>query len=257
MGLLSILFGRRDKSPELDVHPDADDLDDMFPQEPADPDFVLAGTRIGVAYRDERGLKTKRVVRLKRLDAREIACYVHGFCELRQDDRTFRVDRMAAIYDPGSGELLESAEDYFRPYIERALHLEEQIKGRSKYGQAWELIRRLKDELSVLILVARADNRFAKTEQSLILRYAAERAKDLGIKITDDNLVVLAKWVKLQDPSEPEVRVSVKAVAKTAGALDGLWEVSEIIAEADGKVKPDEVQALAEIKKAIGALVAS
>lgn len=70
-------------------------------------------------------------------------------------------------------------------------------------------------------------------------------------------MAVLAKWVKLQDPSEPEVRMSVKAVAKTDGALEGLWEVSEIIAEADGKVKPDETQALVEIRKVIGALAAS
>lgn len=51
--------------------------------------------------------------------------------------------------------------------------------------------------------------------------------------------------------------MSVKAVAKTDGALEGLWEVSEIIAEADGKVKPDETQALVEIRKVIGALAAS
>lgn len=95
----------------------------------------------------------------------------------------------------------------------------------------------MRDELSILVLVARADGRFVRAERELPLRYAAVRAAELNITVSDEGLAVLSKWIQVQDYSEPEARLAVRRLASKEGALDAIWQVSELIAEADGKVR--------------------
>ena len=256
MSVLSFLFSRRDTSPP-DVAVDelsASDPYDMVPEEPADPDFILANMRLGLAYKDERGARTKRIIRLKRLDASPYFSYLHAFCELRKEDRMFRVDRMSVLYDPATGEVLGDGETYFGPYIERAIQEEERQIEKSQFRGAWQIIEAMRDELSILVLVARADGRFVKAEREMLLRYTTTRAGDLGISVSDEELAVLAKWIQVQDPSEPEARLAVRRLASKEGALDAIWQVSELIAEADGKVREQERRAFAEIRTAIAAM---
>jgi len=113
----------------------------------------------------------------------------------------------------------------------------------------------LRDELAVLILVARADGRFVRAEQSMMLKYASERAKELAIELNDEAQVVLLNWIKTQDPSEPDARISIRKLAQRPDALESIWEVSELIAEADGKVREQEVTAFQEIRAAIESIV--
>lgn len=233
-----------------------DDPADMTAGEPADTDFALAGMRVGIAYKDERGLRSKRVIRLKRLDAGEYASYLHAFCELRKDERTFRLDRIEVLYDPSTGEILGNPEHFFGPYIERSLLEEERTTERSRFRRAWSAIEILRDELAVLILVARADGRFVKAEQNMLLKYASERAKELAVELNDEAQVVLLNWIKTQDPSEPEARIAVRNLARKPDALESIWEVSELIAEADGKVREQEVTAFREVRAAIESIVA-
>jgi tellurite resistance protein len=105
--------------------------------------------------------------------------------------------------------------------------------------------------LQVLILIARADGRFVKSEQNAILRYATERSSDLGIKVNDHSLSVLRDWIKVQDPSEPEARLAILALKHRPDVFEILWQVSYLIAEADGKVREEELHAIGEIKNAI------
>lgn len=258
MGLLSILFTRRDKAPpslsfELDAR---DDAAEMIVSTRAEPDFALAGMRVGIAYKDERGSRSKRVIRVRRLDAGEYVSYLHAFCELRKDERTFRLDRIDILYDPSTGEILGNPDQFFGPYIERSLLEEERTTEKSRFRRAWVAIEALRDELAVLILVARADGRFVKAEQNMMLKYASERAKELDIELNDEGLVVLLNWIKTQDPSEPEARIAVRNLARRPDALESIWEVSELIAEADGKVREQEVTAFREVRAAIESIVA-
>lgn len=258
MGLLSILFARRDKAPPtIEFAVDAsDDTAEMIAVEPAEPDFALAGMRVGIAYKDERGSRSKRVIRLRRLDAGDYASYLHAFCELRKDERTFRLDRIDILYDPSTGEILGNPDQFFGPYIERSLLEEERTIEKSRFRRAWTAIEALRDELAVLILVARADGRFVKAEQNMMLKYASERARELDVELNDEGLVVLLNWIKTQDPSEPEARIAVRNLARRPDALESIWEVSELIAEADGKVREQEVNAFREVRAAIESIVA-
>lgn len=232
------------------------DPEDMIAGEPAVPDFALAGMRVGIAYKDERGSRSKRIIRLRRLDAGEYASYLHAFCELRRDERTFRLDRIDVLYDPSTGEILGNPDQFFGPYIERSLLEEERTTERSRFRRAWAAIEALRDELAVLILVARADGRFVKAEQNMMLKYASERARELAVELNDEAQVVLLNWIKTQDPSEPEARIAIRNLARRPDALESIWEVSELIAEADGKVREQEVTTFREVRAAIESIIA-
>ena len=67
---LEVFFGRRDVVPEqmkIEEIPSIDPIDMALFEKPGDPDFKLAGLRLGIVYKDYDGNKTQRVIRLQRL----------------------------------------------------------------------------------------------------------------------------------------------------------------------------------------------
>jgi tellurite resistance protein len=256
VGIFSKLFKREDKAPNFSgvqyhYSESVEDEDGLEYEEPDDPDFRMAGMRLGIVYRDDAGKITKRVIRLKRLDGDHYEGYLTAYCELRKDVRSFLTSRIQALYDPMNGEVFPSAEDFFGPYFdereaERTLRYE-----RSKFRNVWHIIEAMRDELQVLILVARVDGRFVKSEQEALLRYVRVRASDLGIPLGDKDLVVLRDWIRLQDPAEPDARIAIENLKNRPDGLQSLWEVSELIAEADGKYGPEERAAVLEIRSLI------
>ncbi|CAN5477821.1 hypothetical protein BH10PSE7_BH10PSE7_15150 [soil metagenome] len=267
MGLFSRLFERRDLEPEVSLSFDPHALDApeliITPREDDKPDPALMGMRVGIDYEDALGTATRRIIRIKHIAAYDDVFHIHAWCEYRQADRTFRCDRVATLYDPATGEVLPDPETYFAPYIERAAAEAEHAyetrfreKERSRFGAAWDVIMGIGDELRVLILVARADNRFVKAEKALLLKFAGVRAAEIGITVNDEALSVLNRWIALQDPAEADARLAITRLASQPGALDALWEVSELIAEADKKVRPEEEQAITDIRRIITAVAA-
>jgi tellurite resistance protein len=254
MNILTILFSRKQISPDIEVDDSSIDDDGMLPEESYDPDFVLAGMRIGLAYKDQFGARTTRVVRLKRMDPNEFATFIHAFCELRGEDRTFQTDRILGLYDPVTGETLGEPDSFFGPYIDRALAEQERGLEKSRFYAAWHVIEALRDELSILVLIARADGRFVEREQAMLLQYATARAQELGLSFSDDESVVLLNWIKTQDPSEPQARAAIRNLAAHDGTLARIWDVSELIAEADGQVSDIERATFQQVRSAIAAI---
>lgn len=58
---------------------------------------IRAQTRLDITYEDERGGRTRRVVWPIQLGFMDRARILAGWCELRQDFRTFRTDRITAL----------------------------------------------------------------------------------------------------------------------------------------------------------------
>ena len=259
MGLFGGLFSRKDKEPEITFETDDEGLDDIDMERfeaPEDPDFRLAGMRVGIIYKDAQGRKTQRVIRLKKLQGDHYEAYITAFCELRKEDRTFITTRILGVYDPATGEVLGEAVDFFAPYIDEKLKTENLRYEQGRFRSAWEIIEALRNELQVLILIARADGRFVKAEQNALLRYATERGIEIGISVNDHALTVLRDWIKVQDPSEPEARLAIAALKDQPETFEILWQVSDLIAEADGKVREEERYSIARIKQAITDVIA-
>jgi hypothetical protein len=129
MGLLRALreaFGARGdrelSGPEsFEAAADAEhDTPDMLGQSPSDPQANVDGLVLGLVYEDARGNVSRRMVRVKAIGPSEGAGYVHGFCQLRKADRTFRVDGIREVVDHRTGETFQDAASYFLPYVEIA-----------------------------------------------------------------------------------------------------------------------------------------
>ena len=58
---------------------------------------IRAQTRLDIAYEDEQGKRTRRVVWPIQLGFMDRARVLAAWCELRQDFRTFRTDRIASL----------------------------------------------------------------------------------------------------------------------------------------------------------------
>ncbi len=254
MGFFSGLFRRKDKEPQshFDTYDEGeDDIDMERFEEPGDPDFKLSGMRVGIIYKDEAGRKTQRVIRLKKLQGDHYEAYISAYCELGRENRTFLSFRILGMYDPSTGEVLGEAYEFFAPYLDEQLQAANLRYEQGRFRSAWQIIEALRHELQVLILIARADGRFVKAEQNALLRYATERGNELGIEVNDHALAVLRDWIKVQDPSEPEARLAIAALRDQPETFEILWQVSDLIAEADGKVREEERYSIAHIKKAI------
>ncbi len=117
---LEVFFGRRDVVPEqmkIEEIPSIDPIDMALFEKPGDPDFKLAGLRLGIVYKDYDGNKTQRVIRLQRLQGDHYEAYIYAYCELRQENRSFLMTHILGMFDPSSGEFLEMPATILRPLL--------------------------------------------------------------------------------------------------------------------------------------------
>ena len=111
------------------------------------------------------------------------------------------------------------------------------------------ILQKLRDELLAMILIAKADDRMVKSEREIILRFAEERAKDFGLKFESGTADSLHKWIKRQDPTEIEIMKMIDATsASNHDKLRAIYEVSEIVTEMDGVLKPGEDAVLKRVQ---------
>lgn len=115
-----------------------------------------------------------------------------------------------------------------------------------------KLFEHIKDELIVLDYVARADGHYNKLNGDILNRFAAERAKDLKISLVDDDVTDIKKWLKIQSPNSEDVAAAIDRIADVGRlAPNELWDLVEIIAQADGKITKKEKLLEEEIAKYI------
>jgi len=88
--------------------------------------IVPPGDLIAFDYADADGVVTRRMVAMRSGGRR----YIRGWCFLRQDDRTFRMDRVLAYLDPVTGERLPSLAAARRASVDARAAAEAKISAR-------------------------------------------------------------------------------------------------------------------------------
>jgi tellurite resistance protein len=227
---------------------DSDGLDAFVESDARDPRFD--GWRIWISYMDLDNKRSNRWVRVYRVEARDFGDYLIGHCELRNETRAFRIDRIAAVAD-ASGELHET-DEFFEPYIDAP---ERPATGPDKstpFGRALHIIDRLGDELRLLAFIAEADGRMGREEAGIIMRIAEMRARDIGLDLSKAEIVDLKRWLKAQHPDALAMQAAIRRMAGMgASGYHDVWSLVEIVAEADGALSPQETSALRNIKAAM------
>lgn len=235
-----------DRAPSPVLRPDSDDIQ----QGERSPAPWLEGARVWLRYSDSNNQVTERFIRSISLERAEYGDYIHGFCELRNDWRSFLVSRITDIAD-AHGEL-HDVDDFLRPFLPTRGRRDHEPQRRSPFGRALILVDKVGDVARVLAFAGEADARFTKQEVAVATGVAADFAKRTGLHVTKTDLENFGRWVKLLRPTVKETEVACERIAarKVYTAAD-LAELIEIVVTIDGMVTTDERVAVEKLKMAV------
>lgn len=112
------------------------------------------------------------------------------------------------------------------------------------------LVQAFGDELAVLAMLAHADGSYGRRERALIGKYIALRASDEGMVVAAHQLDEALVWARrIGKDDEALLRDGLEGIRPDA--LRPLWELVELVAEADGRIDPAEAAAIGRVRAAI------
>ncbi len=216
------------------------------------------GLVLGLTYEDTEGNVSQRMVRVHAIGPSEQGDYVHGFCQLREAERTFFIDRVTEVIDYWTGKTHTDAREFFQPYIEiarwRDVAEPESDSGESTPTQ--QVLTAVRDELKIVLYVAYADGDFQIDEQNVISDYVRDRAAQLGrgVKTGYDHKRIM-DWVRNMHPDYLSFERAIKRIAKRDDTdIVHIWHTCKELVMADREIAPREVDAMdalfVEIRKA-------
>lgn len=193
--------------------------------------YSVDGIPIVIAYRDSKGFLSNRTVEVSEYDG----IYMSGYCRLRGERRTFRVDRIISASDGETGESISDLSAY----------IEEKYINSPRYviDKAFDEYH---DLLRVLIFVVKADGRYTKKEKEivrgLLLRLIGSD------KINEKDIDKMMSSVDI--PSLHAFKTAVGRLAKVKDSEGySLVEVAEQIVSTHKTPHPQEEFAVQYIKK--------
>jgi len=204
-------------------------------------DLTLSGISLVLEYEDSRGQRTQRVVTCKQYEIRAGKEYVRAFCHHRGAVRSFRLDRIADIFDPETGESLSPVQEFFARFSPDKI---------TNSGLSWNLsVGRRADLvalLNALVFLARCDRDFHPAERTCL-----EGA-------------LTSFWMRFELPDEPDFEDILKYCDRLSPDGETFWiamhrfreearlsaifrRQARLLIEADGIVKQEEAYWSVEI----------
>ena len=163
---------------------------------------------------------------------------IHAWCHERRAARTFRLDRISEMHDPGTGEVYEAQAEIFS-FIEKISHV-------SPEDETERAIRQNRHALNVLAYLARCDGAYHPDEQDIIAHYMADMCYERNI----DGEAIL-RHVRRLCPTADIFHSSCAALAKSKDINRFLRYAIQLI-EADGIIDDREFDAFHEIEETKG-----
>lgn len=161
----------------------------------------VRGAAFTLEYCDSRGWASMRTVRCVAVDRMHPAC-LHAYCHVRQEDRTFRIDRIISIADLRTGRIVSS--DEFAALLAPALP-EEQTD--PDIVALIGLQAAARDGVYALLQLAMPDGRLGAAARSVVLDYV--RAEAAATKRTLPPHRYVELWIDNLAPPLDAVRLSV------------------------------------------------
>ena len=203
---------------------------------PSDP--KPTGGLLQLKYQDANGSQTAREVQVRECDTLNPAGYLTGHCQLRDEFRTFRMDRIKQAIDMETGEVIHDLPAW--------------AMARYKTSPAYameELLSTATDALRALFYIGKADGRFTKKEKAVFLQYCQAQSGANHITLVDIDRACAA----LPLPSMQAFKLICGRLAKLDAATRiAILEASEQMVATEKKVSPEEAEAIAYMRKRIG-----
>ena len=196
----------------------------------------LDGYKVHLYYKDSKGDVSNRYVDIKEFDG----VYISGYCNLRKQYRTFKVDRIKELFDGETGESIDmkNLENYFEKiYKESTLYELNEI-----FNKYYELLR-------VMMYLVKADGRYTAKEK-VVVRNTLRSLTNSENDLSDEKLDKLMKWVEV--PSLHSFKIAVGKVIKNIELPDyDLEDIANSIFSTKKKLHDNEEYALEYISKKI------
>jgi hypothetical protein len=242
-------------SPHVSGRPLVSD-DEEWLEPPAD-EYDLEEVFTVIDYRDAKGQPSRRRITMRTLSRGPTAPLLHAICHERRAIRCFRTDRIDGFIED-TGEVLDCAA-FFREIlsIDLAAIAPKRPAPQPKIHTALSVARGFRSELraplSVLVALARSDDRFQPEELDVICRFVetiAPNVHDPAHPGEVSTMTELRPMIRRMRPTreslpgcmadvQPQLHAPLFRNAFETAVNDVLW--------ADGKITPGEQGLLAEL----------
>lgn len=243
----------RFKAPEgVTIHVDpSSDHDDVEGERLSSID-AGDGATFTIEYFGPDGSVSTRTITLHELVRGSQCIYLDAYCHSSDRNRSFRVDRIRTIYDLDGTKHNDPAK-----YIAELLMLDADTLGKAieKYANEEKphLARAMvRDEVKVLMAIARADGFLHDKESNLINKYLKQRLKKERLNLSNDELKKLLYYVRNVNPTDKLVSEALERIDGNADLMRPLIRACRDVVKADGVIDEREEQALQEIEQALG-----
>ncbi len=134
-------------------------------------EWVSVKADLQLTYKDSKGKTIDRPVSISGYDG---SAYLKGFCNLKNSNRTFRIDRILNAIDKETGESIENVPD----------HLLDKYRQSPEYAIS-KVFKKHLDIIKVLFYVGKADGQLQAAERKIIYQTIRSIAKNNELTDTD------------------------------------------------------------------------
>jgi tellurite resistance protein len=243
MGILDKLFRNRSDVPvvapadfvmggpeedppeETRDHPSTDDIE---------------GLALAIEYQHVNGALSSRLITCRSINPSPPG-FLRAHCHLRNDFRTFRVDRIRSIVEMGTGEIIDKRgiRVFLAPFTEFAAE-----QDKAKAQRLFQ--RKTGPGIKVLVFLAASDGHVHPAERKVIFDYAQAESNRL-FPYGEFDPVATLRWINHLKPTR---KAAMRAVAQLTEDLDHFQEFAKTmmtLVRADGHLDEMEDVAVREI----------
>jgi hypothetical protein len=212
------------------------EADDEHEGHEALEDSDLFGQSFGMIYQAASGEQTQRRVTVRALcQSLDGHLFVRGFCWERKEPRSFRVDRIKTLYRISTGEIIPSANAFFRSYL----------KPLSEVDVTKLLLHETQPGLRALLFLSRCDGECLE-EREAMRWYVEKRAKDSKF-----NWEPFSDFLDHQHPDPHLALRGLTTIGKDKAHTKCLLTAAGQLVAADGEITLQETEALTELRDAL------
>lgn len=261
MGFLDWLYGTTDldapSAPGPEFGPEWDARERDLPDgalHPVDankdglPD-AIAGVCVSIDYLDATGATSSRRVLISKVYREASYIYVYGFCLLRQEQRTFRADRIQVLRLPPQWRAVSNPVSFLMTYLPGAKEdtngeMGSLIEDAKRDARLYDVRKAANHGLRVLAFVARSDGSIADAERSVVCDFVRGAAALVGEELDRDDCEDVASDIETLFPTKRQVANSLDAIRLYREQSDIFLESLKKLVRADGIVNAREQNAM-------------
>lgn len=194
----------------------------------------ITGRNFRIRYQDSRGRESERTVICRRLEERAGVLYLMAWCAARSQLRMFRVERIAEMLDPETGEVFTPVEPFLQMFAS------EQYASPYRYGLPPRQFAALNAALNVLVFMACCDGEWHPLENDALEEFAAAWWMRAEISAPFDLAAIVAHSRRLSPDAEAMFVSLLQCAADPVLAPIIRRHIAKVI-DADGRHHPAEV----------------